>query len=243
MGNQDAVDAMFSRFDNEEENLVDYSDSSSEEKVSENEEDTKTDDSKDDSDKSAETDSKEDKLDENTPFHKHPRWKQKLNENKSLKETNKSMQDKFDLMQKEIESLKNKPLTDEQLNDMTPKEIMEHTKKQMETEYNQKTELSKKQEIEADKYIDESLQDLKDKWHNFNENKLLKYAEDFTWWDIWKAFELYQMLNKAWEKWANEEAKMTERKKQAQSNSSNRWKTSKTSWFTRWTGWGNLNLK
>jgi len=160
MGNQDAVDALFSRFDNEEENLVDFSDSSSETKVSENKEDTKIETKTDDSDKSVE--SKEEKLDDNTPFHKHPRWKQKLDENKSLKENNKSMQDKFDNMQKEIEALKSKPLTDEQLEKMSPKEIMEHTREQIEKESSQKTELQNKKDADADKYIDDSLQGLKD---------------------------------------------------------------------------------
>ena len=246
MGNQDAVDSLFSRFDNEEENIVDFSDSSPEAKVSESKvaEDTKPEEVRNnDSDKSDYTDSKEEQADENTPFHKHPRWQQKLANEKKLKEENKSMQERFDTMQKEIESLKSKPLTDEQLNNMTPQEIMDHTKKQLETEYNQKTELQKKEDEEADRYIEDSLEGLKDEWHDFDENKLLKYAEDFTGWDITKAFELYQMLNQAWEKWAEEEAKMTEKKKQAQSNSSNRWQTSKTSWYVRWTGWDNLDLK
>jgi len=65
-------------------------------------------------------------------------------------------------MEKELKSLKNKPLTDEQLEGMSPKEVMEYTKKQMEAEYNQKQELSEKKKQEADKYIDETLNRLKD---------------------------------------------------------------------------------
>lgn len=234
-----SVESFFSKFDDAENNEINTSDSSTDTKEVSLEITEKKEDAKSESNESKE----DNNVDENTPFHKHPRWQQKLESEKKLKESNKSLQEKFESLQKEINSLKNKPLTDEQLEGMTPKEIMEYTKKQMESEFNQKQELSTKEKEDADQYIDESLQNLKDDWHEFDENTLLTYAEKYTQWDIEKAFELYQKLETAEKQGAEKEAINSEKKKQAESNTSNRWKTWKTSWYVRWTSWSNLDLK
>lgn len=235
-----SVDSFFSKFDSEESNEINISDSSTDTKDVSLEEKEDTTDKSDNKDESETAESKEDK---NVPFHEHKRWKQKIASEKKLKESNKSLQDKYDLMLKENEALKNKPLTDEQLEGMSNKEVMEHTRKQMQSEFNEKELLSTKEKDDADKYIDETLENLKDKWYKFNENKLLTYAEKYTSWDIDKAFELYQKLETAEKQGAEKEAISSEKKKQAESNSSNRWKGWKVSWYTRWTSWSNLNLK
>jgi len=167
MENNDAANSFFSKFDNEEETLVDFSDSSSEKQEVETKEVKEVinpEQTKEETSKEAKVETKEEeKVDENTPFHKHPRWQQKLANEKKLKEENKNFQLELEKMREEIQAMKSKPLTDEQLNDMTPQEIMEHTKRQLELEYNQKQELQTKSDAEADKYIEDSLEELKDK--------------------------------------------------------------------------------
>lgn len=245
------VDSFFSKFDNAGEEEINTSDSSSDTKdisfnesgKTEEKKDVKDDSGKTEESKKEESAKTEEEKDKDTPFHEHKRWKQKLENERKLKADNKSLNSKYDELLKENESLKHKPLTDEQLNDMTPQQIMDHTKAQMEKEFSNKQELSKQSTEEAEKYIDESLEALKDAWHEFDENKLLKYAEEYTEWNIEKAYELYQKFDAAKDKGADEEAKMTEKKKQAEANSSNKWKSWTASWYKQWTSWDNLNLK
>jgi len=45
---------------------------------------------------------------------------------------------------------------------MTPKEIQEHTRGEMEKEQSLKQEISQKEKAEADTYIEEILSDIKD---------------------------------------------------------------------------------
>jgi hypothetical protein len=165
MGDQNAqVNDFFSKFDNEEENLVDFSDSLPEEKeveAKESEVKANPKGTKEETSQEVDSDSK-DKDDKLTPFHEHPRWKEKLASEKKLKAANKDMNDKFEKMQQKIEALENKPKTDDEIDNMTPKEAAKYAREQAEKEFNQKSELSKKEDDEADRYIDEQLEAIKD---------------------------------------------------------------------------------
>ena len=87
------------------------------------------------------------------------------------------------------------------------------------------------------------MADIKDAWHEFDENKLLSLAEKYTGWDIEKAYDLYQQLDKNKEKGATQEAKRVAKLKAAQSNKSNRSSWWKQTWFVTWTWWYDLDLK
>ena len=241
-----SVESFFSKYDTEE--TYDKSDSVTDDKEVETketdekatQEETKVETSTD-SDKS--DDKTEDKADDNTPFHEHPRWKEVMKERKALRDDKSSWEKEKQELNDRLAKLESTPLTDEDLQWMTPKEIQEHTRGEMEKEQSLKQEISQKEKAEADTYIEEILSDIKDAWHEFDENKLLKIAEKYTEGDIEKAFDLYQQLEQTKESWATQEAKRAAKLKAAESNKSNRWGSWKATWFVSWTGWGELNLK
>jgi len=244
------ADSFFSKFDNEEENLVSFSDSLPEEtkevKTEEPKEIITPKDAKEETPKDAETDPKELELDKDTPFHKHPRWQEKLKENKDLKSKNVESEKKMQKLMDRLDALESKPITDEELEWMTPKEIQDYTKEQYEKELSKKETQDKLADEEADRMINEALEAIKDTWFDLTqdiENEIFKIADDYTEWSIDKAFELYQKFNTTKEQGKVEEAKEVAKKKAAQSNRSNRGSSSKVSWFVRWTEWGNLNMK
>jgi len=243
------VENFFSKFDNEETELVDFSESLPETPETPKEEPkeviTPKVEEKEVS-KEAETETKEIEVDDNTPFHKHPRWQQKLQENKDLKnkyaDSEKKMQDLMD----RLDNLESKPKTDEELEWMTPKEIQDYTREQYEKETSKKQTQDKLADEEADRTINEALEAIKDTWFDLTEdieNEIFKIADDYTEWEIGKAFELYQKFNNTKEQGKQEEAKETAKKKAAESNRSNRGSSWKVSWYVRWTWWGNLDLK
>ena len=234
------VENFFSRFDKEEtvdssESLPDNKEEDSlESKEVATKEETKEDDSK------TTNKEKSEEVEADTPFHKHPRWQAKLAENKKLRDSEKEWAIKFEDMQKQIESLKSAPKTDDEIEAMTPKEAMEYQRELLEAEYANKNALETKEKDEADKYISETLSDLKDEWHEFDENELLKIASDYTEGDLNKAFDLYQRFNDTKQQGADKEAKRAAKSKAADSNSWNRGGTWKVTWFVSWGSWDNL---
>jgi hypothetical protein len=109
----DAAINFFSKFDNEEEILVDFSDSSPEPKEVPKEEPKEVinpEETKVDTPKEAKSNSED-----NIPFHKHPRWQEKLKENKELKAKQSQWEKERQELQERLEKLENKPLTDEDL--------------------------------------------------------------------------------------------------------------------------------
>lgn len=230
-----SVDSYFSKFDKEE--TIDKSDSVPDEKEEVEKKETIEMDKKDTSEKS------DDETDKDIPFHEHPRWKEVMKERKELRKSEKQWEKEKQELNDKISKLETKPLSDDELNNMTPKEIQEYTKKQFEKDMKLKQELSNKEQVEADKYISETLSDLKDAWHEFEENKLLSLAEKYTEGDLEKAFDLYQQLENSKEKAVDENKKMSAKKKAAEMNKWNKWNSWKSTWFTSWTDWGDLNLK
>lgn len=238
------VEEYFSRFDKEEENLVDFSESSTEgkEETSEASKTAVKEEQKDTS-KTSNTEATNSEEDKNTPFHEHPRWQEKLKSERELKERLKKRDEEFEEMKKEIESLKNKPLTDEELEEMSPKEAAEYAREQALKEFEMKQNLSKKEEEEAEKYIEETLQDLKDEWKEFDENEILKIADELTWGDIRNAYSVYEQINQAKETATEQTEKDVKKRKAAESNSSNRWSSGKVTGYVRWTSWQDLDLR
>ncbi len=245
MGDTNAqVEDYFSKFDNEEENLVNFSDSLPETKETDTKETKEVIDPKGTEEEVSKE--AEPEIPEDTPFHKHPRWQEKLSENKKLKEQQSEWKKEREELQARLEALESVPKTDEELEWMTPAEIQAYTREQLEKENAKKAELSKREEEEADRYIDESLEAIKDTGFNLTksvENEILKYSNDYTEGDIAKAFELYQKIHQTKESWKEEAAKEAAKKKAAQTNRSNKGSTSNTWWFVRWTSWDSLNLK
>lgn len=249
--NTDAnIEKYFSKFDTEE-NTWDTSESVTDTKeveVKESKEvvskETPKEESKTETSETASQEGKEEgregKKEEQTPFHEHPRWQEKLKENKTLRESKKQWDTEKQEMMNRITKLENKTLSTEELEGMSPVEIQEHTRKQSEFEYNQKLETAQKSEKEAEEYIDQSLWDLKDAWHEFDENKLLKISVDYTDWDILKAFDLYQKFWVTKEEGAKEQVKEDAKKKAAESNTSNRTPSSKPKGFVSWSSWENV---
>lgn len=239
--NIEAIDNIFSHLEDntsKSESVTDKNTqvSSEESKIENKEETTKTQD-KNTSNTSDEVDKS--KNDENVPFHKHPRFQEIIKERKELRKSDKEKEKKIFDMGKRIKQLESQPLNDEQLDGKTPAEIKEMLEKQIksEMEYNQLIE--KKEKEEADKYVTETIQDLKDSWFEFDENELLNISVKYTNGDIEKAFELYQKFNDTKQETIKEEEEKNTRLKQSESNTSD--KTSKVAtWFTRWTSWEDL---
>jgi len=245
------VESFFSKFDNEENELVDKSASftdTKQEEVKSSDNDNATSDklavkSKEEDKTEPVKASDEPKEEDNAPFHKHPRWQEMVKERKELRKSREDWESEKQEMAKKIAELENKPLTDEELESMTPKEIQEYTKKQLESEFSLKSESESKEQKEAEEYIEQTLSDLRDEWNEFAENELLKLAADYTDGDILKAFELYQRLWLTKEEGAKEQEKESAKRKAAESNTSNRSASQKTSKFVSWTSWDSLNLK
>ena len=241
-----SVESYFSKFDTEEtqdksESVTDTQEvETKESKEVATQEDKEVDTSKE-SDKS--DDKTEDDADKNTPFHEHPRWKEIIKERKELRSSQKEWEKEKQELNDRIAKLESKPLSDDELEAMTPKEIQEYTRKELEKETKLKQEISEREKAEADRYIEESLSDIKDAWFDFDENKLLTIAEKYTQWDIEKAFDLYQQLEQTKEQGATQEAKRAAKLKAAESNKSNRGSSWKQTWYVEWTDWYDLDLK
>ncbi len=233
------VEDYFSKFDKEEESSTD----SSSEKQEEGSEDSEGKDTQKEWEETDSKDSTKKEAEKDTPFHEHPRWKEVQKERKTLRSEKAEWQKEREEMSKRLNALENKPKTDEEIDAMTPREAIKYQRELMESENTSKSNLTKKEDEEAERYVEETLSDLKDAWHKFDENKLLKLAEDYTEWDIEKAFDLYQKFGESKKKWATESEEESAKKKAAQSNSWNRGNAWKVSWFVSWTEWGNLDLK
>jgi len=231
-----SVEDFFSQYDTPEE-TYDHSDSSSERtEVPEEPEPTKPADEVEDD----KTDTPDDKQ---TPFHEHPRWQEKLAENKALKESNAKRDKEYQELMDRLDAVENKPLSDEDIENMTPREAMEYARKQTEREFNKKSELSTKEKDDANRYIDDTLAELKDEGNEFEENKLLKIADEYTAGDLKKAMDLYHKLEEATDNGATKAEKDAAKRKAAESNSGNRASNSKVTGYVKGTGWDSLSLK
>jgi hypothetical protein len=102
---------------------------------------------------------------------------------------------------------------------MSPKEAMEYARKEAEREFNKNKLISEKEEKEAERYIEETLSELRDEGNEFDENELLKIAEDFTDGDLKKAHTLYEKLNQNKEAGAKQAEKSAAKRKAAESKS------------------------
>lgn len=241
------VNDYFSKFDWEDSN---DSASSADTKEVETKEEVKVEDtdtdSNDTTDSSENSDtSSDDSKEENTPFHEHPRWKELIKERKELRSSKQDSANKIFDMEKRIKELESKPLSDDDYADMTPTEIKESFRKQWESENELNSMVSKREQEDTDRYIDDTLQDLRDAGFKFDENEVLKISVEFTNWDIEKAFELHQKFWTSNQKAVDAQVKKEKRLKQSESNTSNR-----TSWesswgYERWMSWSDIrgNMK
>lgn len=173
------------------------------------------------------------------PFHKHPRWQELMKERKESRDREREKDSKIFELENENKKLKSRPITDEDLEGKTPAEIRKIIEEQMRSEMEYNNLIREREEKEADEYVENTLQDLKDAWFEFNENKLLKLSVDYTKGDILKAFELYQKLETTEKKSEQNALSRAEKLKNSESNNSNK-KSVPPSWFTRGMSWNDV---
>jgi len=171
-----------------------------------------------------EPDKPDDKLDEpntddeddkksNIPFHKHPRFKQIIDDNKSLKKTIEDLTSKQNETNEKLSNIDNKETIPKWFSELYGdnqsawemyNERTQTERKQMKQEIlSEIKEEQSKATKETDKWNDwvsDEVQSLKDEGLKFNENKLMKVVADYRPTDdkgnldFKKAYDIMQML-------------------------------------------------
>jgi len=188
-------------------------------------------DQKDNEDPSDEQDLPDDKTKgkdhKNIPFHKHPRFKQLTNRNKLLEwelASMKKMLEEFGISKKD-EEIDPSTLTKEWLSKMIADAVKAATTQNDTSE----------DDVEE---VQIALEELREQWHEFDDEKLLTIAAELTDWDLDKALKLYKLVDSTAKKAEQAWKQNTQRKKAGESlwNRKN-WSgkdTSKSYWFVPW---------
>ena len=177
---------------------------------------------------------------ESTDFHDHPRFQELIKKKNYFRDSDKAKAETITKLEEELRQLKSRKVSDEELEGKSPTEVRKILEEQLKSEQEYEKLVSKRESEAADRYIEETLQDLEDAWHKFDKNELLKLSADYTEWDIEKAFELYQKLNQNTAKGADDEKKRQAKQKQSEANTSNRSQNNSSGGFVRWMSWWDL---
>lgn len=181
----------------------------SEDESENTEDDKKSEDDKDKSEDKSNTDDEDDKK-SNIPFHKHPRFKQIIDDNKKLKETIDGLTSKQDETDKKL-SKDNETIPNwfselygdnekawEMYNDRTKTERKE-MKAEILSEIKEEQSKATEETNKWNEWVDDEIQSLKDEGLKFDKNELMKVAVDYKPTDdkgnldLKKAYDILQM--------------------------------------------------
>ena len=159
----------------------------------------------------ASSDAAKSQTQEEVPFHKHPRWKEMYEDNKALKERLAALESPKPPAQQSANKQTDIPDYWKDLyGDNAERTWSAHmrtlddVKRQAVEETEQRLNAKQRQEAEvqqhAQRYVEESLSNLKAEGKSFDDNELLKVVSDYRpitadgQWDFEKAYQILQMM-------------------------------------------------